>query len=686
MPTVRVAVAHLPGQQVRLALNGRPVSELNFDGTEPNAAKTAALSRWRGVDLVAGENRLVATVLDAAGAEVAVLERTVRYGGGGVRAELVAEESQLTADGRTQPVIALRVFDAVGRARAARHARRLSRRSAVSHLVGSRDAARQSAARREQPRADVRRRRRRPRARSCSSRRRKRAPLSCGCASTSAKSRRSAPGSSPSSATGSWSASPRARRAYDELDDALEPPERSRTRYSSDGRVAFFAKGRVKGSTLLTIAFDSERDRPQVEDRLFGTIEPDRYYTLYGDAVEQRFEAATTRKLYLKIERRQFAALFGDFETGFTITELGRYSRSLTGFKADYGGERFAVNAFAAENRERYGRDELPGDGTSGPYRLSRTALVANSDRLRIEVRDRVRSEVVVESRVLMRFIDYSLDYFTGTLTFKQPIPSRDAAFNPVYVIAEYETLDGDARRHDGRRAHDGAARRRQARARRDADQRRRRRRRHAARRHGPALPAQRRARAARRDRAERPPTIRCARRARRPISPRSSTSRSGSTCKRTCASRTPASASASSCAPRPARARSASTRAPRSRERWTRARRSVSANESADGRRPRARLGRSAPRDRRRDGERRREARRRRPAAERRAALRAHERGRQPRRAARPRDAARVDRAGARRALRRASTSPSARRSASTITSRARRRCSPRSRMPKAR
>ena len=70
---------------------------------------------------------------------------------------------------------------------------------------------------------------------------------------------------------------------------------------------------------------------------------------------------------------------------------------------------------------------------------------------------------------MLTRFIDYSLDYFTGELTFKQPIPSRDSAFNPVYIIAEYETLRRRGRRHDGRRAHDGAARRRQARARRDA-------------------------------------------------------------------------------------------------------------------------------------------------------------------------------------------------------------------------
>ena len=46
---------------------------------------------------------------------------------------------------------------------------------------------------------------------------------------------------------------------------------------------------------------------------------------------------------------------------------------------------------------------------------------------------------------MLTRFIDYSLDYFTGELLFKQPIPSRDSAFNPVYIIAEYETLDSAA-------------------------------------------------------------------------------------------------------------------------------------------------------------------------------------------------------------------------------------------------
>jgi hypothetical protein len=221
---------------------------------------------------------------------------------------------------------------------------------------------------------------------------------------------------------------------------ALEPPD-IEDGYSSEGRLAFFAKGRIKGSSLLTIAFDSDRDRPLVEDRLFGTIEPDRYYTLYGDAVEQRFEAATTRKLYLENRAAPIRGAVRRLRDGLTVTELSRYSRSLTGLKADFGGERFAVNAFAAENRERYGRDEFVGDGTSGPYRLSRTPLVANSDRLRIEVRDRVRTEVVdrvaaadAVHRLQPRLLHGHADVQAARLEPR-------LAVQPRLIVAEYETL-----------------------------------------------------------------------------------------------------------------------------------------------------------------------------------------------------------------------------------------------------
>ena len=307
VPTVRIAIAHLPEQQVRLALNGRPVSELNFDGTAPNAAKSAALSRWRGVDLEAGENRIVATVVDAGGTEVAVLERTVRYGGGGVRAELVPEESKLTADGRTQPVIALRVFDASGEP--ARPGTLGAYRVDPPYrtwwevetlhdnplLVESHR--QPTFAVDEDGLVRI---------------------LLEPTAQTGTAVVRLAFNERQEQELRVW-LEPEQRdwilvgiaertTAYEKIEAALEPPD-AEDGYSSDGRVAFFAKGRIKGSTLLTIAYDSDRDRPLVEDRLFGTIEPDRYYTLYGDAVEQRFEAATTRKLYLKIERRQLVCV-----------------------------------------------------------------------------------------------------------------------------------------------------------------------------------------------------------------------------------------------------------------------------------------------------------------------------------------------------------------------------------------
>jgi hypothetical protein len=206
------------------------------------------------------------------------------------------------------------------------------------------------------------------------------------------------------------------------------------------GRVAFFAKGRIRGDFLLTMAYDSARDRSEAEARLQGVIEPNRYYTLYGDATEQRNEAASQHKLYLKLERRQFYALFGDFDTGLTVTELSRYSRSLSGLHTEYAGKNWSANAFAADSAQGFVKDELRGDGTSGLYHLSHTPLVIGSDKLRIEVRDRFHTEQIVDSRTLTRFLDYSLDYERGELFFKEPVPDRDSNFNPVFIIVEYET------------------------------------------------------------------------------------------------------------------------------------------------------------------------------------------------------------------------------------------------------
>lgn len=219
-----------------------------------------------------------------------------------------------------------------------------------------------------------------------------------------------------------------------------------------DGRLAFFAKGQIQGKWLLTMAYDSNRDRAGA---FAGAIDPERFYTLYADAADPRYDAASKEKLYLRIERDAFYALFGDFDTGMTEVELARYSRAMTGLKTEYHDQRFDLNFFAADTGRGYGKDELRGDGTSGLYRLSRRPLLAGSEKVRIETRDRFRSEVVLSAQHLTRWADYNIDYDRGEIFFKSPVRSQDDSLNPMWIVVEYESeqAGGDALNAGGRAA-----------------------------------------------------------------------------------------------------------------------------------------------------------------------------------------------------------------------------------------
>ncbi|ALC17116.1 hypothetical protein DSOUD_2355 [Desulfuromonas soudanensis] len=214
---------------------------------------------------------------------------------------------------------------------------------------------------------------------------------------------------------------------------------------SIDGRLAFFASGQIKGDWLLTAAYDSEKESRQ-DRTLFQTIDPDSYFTLYGDATAQGYAAASAAKLFARIEREEFHATFGDIQAGLTKSELGRYNRSLTGFQSELDGERAGFSLFVSQTAQSFVRDELRGDGTSGLYRLSRTPLVINSEKLLLETRDRLHSERIVSTRTLQRHVDYDIDYTAGTLFFKFPVASKDEAFNPTYIVVDYETHSSDSR------------------------------------------------------------------------------------------------------------------------------------------------------------------------------------------------------------------------------------------------
>ncbi len=103
-------------------------------------------------------------------------------------------------------------------------------------------------------------------------------------------------------------------RGNDGFDEALTScvPSADGAKDSACGRAAFFLKGKVKGDYLLTIAYDSDKN---LKDQLFRDIKPDEFYPVYGDSSIKGFDAQSTSKLYVRVDKNKSFLLYGDFNT-----------------------------------------------------------------------------------------------------------------------------------------------------------------------------------------------------------------------------------------------------------------------------------------------------------------------------------------------------------------------------------
>ena len=444
-PAVRVAVEAMTHQRVELMMNGEPVSALNADGARQDAQSKRSVHLWRGVPLKDGPNRIVARVRDQSGALVSELSRTVYFSNTPARVQLVPEKSKLIADGITRPVLAVRVLDRFGQpvrdgitGALVIHPPYMSwqqqeetQRRQLAGLDGFKP---QYVVKGNDGIALI-----------------ELAPTTESGTAQIDFTFQSETQTSRTQEIKAW-LEPLARDwvmvgfaegtvGYNTLKDnaaALTAQGVEEGAYS-DGKISFYAKGRVLGKWLLTMAYDTSKERDR--ESLLSTIDPNEYYTLYGDGAEQRYDAASQSKMYLKLERGQFYALFGDYDTGLNETQLSRYNRTMNGFKTEKGGGMVVFTAYAAETQQNFARDEIQGNGTSGLYRLTQRNIVLNSEKIRIETRDRLHSEQIVNTRTLLRHIDYDIDYSAGTLFFKQPVYGQDTSFNPIWIVAEYETL-----------------------------------------------------------------------------------------------------------------------------------------------------------------------------------------------------------------------------------------------------
>ena len=213
-------------------------------------------------------------------------------------------------------------------------------------------------------------------------------------------------------------------------------------------RSAFYFKGTVKGDYLLTTAFDSDKT---TRDRLFRDIRPDELYPVYGDTSVKGFDAQSTQKLYVRIDKNRSFLLYGDFTTASSpeARQLSQVSRSLTGIKNQYESEGVRVSSFASYDNLKQKIEEIPALGISGPYFLAGTSSgdrLANSEKVEILVRDRNQRNIVLKATAMSRFTDYNIEPLTGRLLFLAPIASLDANFNPQSIRLTYEVSDGGAK------------------------------------------------------------------------------------------------------------------------------------------------------------------------------------------------------------------------------------------------
>ena len=210
------------------------------------------------------------------------------------------------------------------------------------------------------------------------------------------------------------------------------------------GRGALFVKGDVGDGVLMTASYDSKKPKADELFRQSDTrTDHEEKYPLYGDESRVGYETMSRGKFYAKLEKDRSSVMFGDYRTDITATTLGAYRRSFNGYKTEVETGTFGLTAFATHTDQTQVVDTIQGRGVSGLYYLDSTPVVEGSERVLIETRHRRQIERVLKRDLMVRFADYTIEYDTGAILFKAPVPARDSELNPVYIVVTYESKGG---------------------------------------------------------------------------------------------------------------------------------------------------------------------------------------------------------------------------------------------------
>ncbi len=237
---------------------------------------------------------------------------------------------------------------------------------------------------------------------------------------------------------------------------------------TAHGRIAFYAKGKVKEKYTITTSADS-REEPL--DELFSNfdkkdprsllrrLDSEDYYPTFGDDSTLVEDAPTQGKFYAKIEDEKSHAMWGSYKLNLAGNELTRINRGLYGAHGRFQSEAFTsfgerktrIDLFVADPGTVPAHEEFRGTGGS-LYYLQHRDLTRGSEQVFVQVRDK-DSGILLSSNTLVAGQDYDLDEFQGILLLTNALPSTadDSALvraatlsgNPVYLVVGYEYTPG---------------------------------------------------------------------------------------------------------------------------------------------------------------------------------------------------------------------------------------------------
>ncbi|PIS33626.1 MAG: hypothetical protein COT38_04350 [Candidatus Omnitrophica bacterium CG08_land_8_20_14_0_20_41_16] len=245
------------------------------------------------------------------------------------------------------------------------------------------------------------------------------------------------------------------KMGYSHISGNIEPAQQNdqfQKGFWSEGKLAYYLKGKIKGKYLITSSLDTERDKKE----LFRNLDPNKYYPVYGDSSSINYSATDTQgPFYLLIEWDKSSAMWGNYNTAFTDTEFIQFNRSLYGGKLHYetvsttqfGEPKTKFVVFKARAQQKASHNEFIGTGGS-LYYLKNKDIIEGSDKVKIEVRDKITG-LVLATKEMVKGTDYDINYSNGRIIFFKPISQISESEsiisnhlldgNPVYVVSDYE-------------------------------------------------------------------------------------------------------------------------------------------------------------------------------------------------------------------------------------------------------